>query len=421
MTQPQVRRDGDVWSLAWDEQGVAIGMERLTDTRDGLRAEVTVESAIGGRTLGPVWLNILSTQSQTSFANTCAKRVNSLDDKVWLALVVHACGLVAKQYRAPRPVVDLSLVEAGGETEYLIPGLLPLDETSVVYGDGESAKSLLVMRIAISVITVQELPWGVRPTRQGNVLYLDWETNERTVANRLGRLSAGMAASVPQVFYRQCFRSLRDELPSIREEISRKQIDMVVTDSIGFAASGALVEDETARAAMGDLRLMSPATRLVVAHVSANAAQQTTGTVRPFGSAFFWNAMRSGLEVRRSEEGSDPDDIELAMYQRKSNDGAHHKPIGMNVMFDGKRGPIVFNESDVNDTPDLAARTSLSSRLRAMLKKGSRSTVELSEEFDTPVDTISKTLRRMPDVVRVVDGGAGGRSNSAVWGLGGGD
>jgi len=424
--QPAIERNGDSWALSWTQHDIAMGMERLTDTRDGLRAEVTVESGVAGRVLGPVWLNIISTESQVRFANACAKRVNGLTTEVWHAVVVQACAVVAKQFRAPAPTLDLSTVDPGQGVEFLIPGLVPLDETTVIYGDGGSMKSLLAVRLAASVVLGQPLPWGVignpdmsgiRPTRCCPALYLDWETNTRTVAARLRRVAMGMATSVPQVFYRQCLRSLQDELPSIREEISKRGIGLVVTDSIGFAVNGSLTEDDTARGAMNALRQMSPATRLVIAHVNATAAQQTTGVTRPFGSAFFWNGMRSGIEVRRAEEGAKADDIELGLFHRKANDDELHKPIGVSVLFDGRRGPIEFVESDINDTPDLAARTTISSRLRAILRKAREplTTDELSEQTDVPMDTVSRTLKRMPDVQQVSEGG--GRGHPATWGL----
>jgi hypothetical protein len=415
--QPAIERNGDTWALSWTQHGIEMGMERLTDTRDGLRAEVTVESLMGGRVLGPVWLNIISTESQVRFANACTKRVNGLGSEVWHALVVNACAVVAKQYRAPTPTIDLSSVDTSPDVEYLIPGLVPVDETTVLYGDGESSKSLTALRIAASVVLGQILPWGARPTRTCPTLYLDWETNPRTVSARLRRVALGMVTSTPSVFYRQCFRSLNDELPSIREEVAKKGIGLVVVDSIGFAVTGALTEDDTARGAMNALRQLSPATRLVVAHVSASTAQQTTGAARPFGSTFFWNGMRSGLELRRSEDGPDPDSIELGLFHRKANDGEHHKPIGLSVLFDGRKGAIAFFETDVNETPDLAARTTLSSRLRSMLRKSREplTTDDLADHMETPIDTVSKALRRMTDVVQVNQGG--GRGHPATWGL----
>jgi hypothetical protein len=421
-----VRRDGDCWLFTWAKHQVGFGMDHLKESSDGIHAELTVESAAPahpGRLAGPVRINLLSARTQVEIASKLEKRINGAVGKVdWDTLVTYACAVVAKQYREPTPIIDLSQVEADTSVEYLIPGLVPFDETTVLYGDGESAKSLVALRLALSVVSGQLLPWLDRPTRMCSVLYLDWETNPRTVAGRLRRIALGMEMSTPQIHYRQCFRILQDELPHVREEISKRNIGLVIVDSIGFAASGALVEDDTARSAMNALRQMSPATRLVVAHVSAEAARQTTGAARPFGSAFFWNGMRSGLELRRAEEGADPDDIELGLYHRKANDGEHHKPIGMSVLFDGRSGPIGFIKSDIRDTPDLAARTTLSSRLREMLRDGERDTADLADELDASPDTVSKTLRRMPDVVRVSDddvrvSGRGGRGKVVRWGL----
>ncbi len=414
MTGPVIERNGDTWALSWAEHSVAMGMERLKERSDGIRAEITVESRVAGRVVGPVDLNILSSESQTRFANVCAKRVNGLTSEVWHALVIQACAIVTKQFREPTPTLDLSAIVDGGPVEYLVPGLIPLGETTVMYGDGESAKSLLALRIAFSVALGIALPWGVVPM-VGTVLYLDWETNSSTVAARLRRIALGEAMSVPRIHYRQCFRSLADELPHIREEIARKAITLVIVDSIGFAASGALVEDETARTAMNALRFMSPATRLVVAHVSKSTADMAGGKAKPFGSAFFWNGMRSGFEVRRSEENSSDSVIDLGIYHWKSNDDRHVKPFGLSVIFDTASRGVLFEPSAIDDVPDLAARTPLSQRIRNMLRKGAMSTRNLSDELEVPENVIRTTLGRMEGTMRLEEGG--GRGKSTVWGL----
>jgi AAA domain len=413
MAGPTVRRDGDVWHIAWTEHGVAMGIDRLKETSDGLKAEVTIESGIGGRVVGPVTLNLLNTRSQAELANRCFKRVNNLKQETWDGLMVYACAIVAKQYRSPTPTIDLSQLEDAGPVDYLIPGLVPRAETTVVYGDGESTKSLLCLLVSLCVSMGRELPWGARP-QAGNVLYLDWETNARTVASRLRRLALGELCAVPTVHYRQCFRSLTDELPNIREQISKMDISLVVVDSIGFAASGALVEDETARSAMNALRQMTPATRLVVAHVSKSASE-SPGPVKPFGSAFFWNGMRSGIEVRRSEDQASDNLIDIGLYHRKANDGRHERPIGMSVMFDGADGGILFSPSDLGDVPDLAARTPLSSRIRNMLRNGAQTTRKVADELDVKENVVRVTLGRMEGVTRLESGG--GRGKESTWGL----
>jgi len=414
MKAPEVQRDGDTWALAWHEQGISIGFERISERRDGLRAEVMVDSGATGRVLGPVDLNLLSSSSQTTFANACAKRVNGLTADVWHAIVIQGCAIVARDFRKPAPTLELDQVPDEGPIEYLDDptrkrglGLLPKGETIVLYGDGESAKSLFALRISLSVTLGAELPWGPTPA-QGNVLYLDWETNPRTVASRLRRLAHGECVETPKVFYRQCFRGLIDELPSVKEEISRKHISLVVVDSIGFAATGALTDDETARTSMNALRTLSPCTRLVVAHIS-KADAESTGRAKPFGSQFFWNGLRSGVEMRRSLESPSDDVIDVGVLHQKANDGKHMKPFAMTVTFDTESDGILFTKSEIAEIPDLAVRTSMEGRLRALLMKGARSPDELATDVDKPRSDVIRVLRRMNDAVEV--------GQTGKWGL----
>jgi hypothetical protein len=225
-----------------------------------------------------------------------------------------------------------------------------------------------------------------------------------------------MGVSVPSILYRQCLRPLHDELPSILEDISRKGITLVVIDSIGFAVTGSLIDDDTARSAISDLRQME-CTRLVVGHVSADTAKNPNNKAAPFGSRFFWNGMRQGIELRRSKEGLSGDDdvIDLGMYPRKGNDGRKHREVAIRVAFDGLAGPIVFDEQELIDVPDLAQGQSLPTRLRQLLKRGKASVNDLAEALDEKPEKIRTTLNRMPDAIALEPGG--GRNNPGTWGL----
>lgn len=427
MDKPGIERAGDSWVLTWQAERIGLGMERLRESSDGLHAEIVVQSIRPGgpgRLLGPVRLNILSAESQTRLANTLDKRVNGPDAGVnWHAVVVQACAMVAAAYRTPAPTIRIRDYPNDGPVEYLVERLIPMGETTLLYGDGESAKSLLAQRISLSCATGARLPWGGEPVDLTNVLYLDWETNVRVVKQRMLRMAfaAGLEELPDNIHYRgddntgHILRSLEDELPNLRAEIARLEIGLVVVDSIGFACSGPLVEDQTARSVLNALRQLAPATRLVVAHVSSDTARQTTGKARPFGSTFFWNGMRSGIEVRRSEESA-ATRMDLGLYHRKANDGEHHPDIGLSVYFDQVEGaPIRFARSNISEVPDLAARASLSARITSALRVGSLDTKELAKQADAPESSVRKTLERMANVTLLVPGG--GRGKPSIWGL----
>ena len=182
-----------------------------------------------------------------------------------------------------------------------------------------------------------------------------------------------------------------------------------------IAMTGALTDDETARGALACMRQMEPATRICVAHVNAATARDPKTPGRPFGSAFFWNGMRSGIEVRRAQDDQIDGQIDVGLYHRKTNDGWHHKPVALQVGFDGLAGPIAFDMQSMTDVPDLQTGTPLSSRIRQLLKMGAQNVNELAEELDEKPDIVRTTLHRMKDTVRLSS--AGGKGQTTTWGL----
>jgi hypothetical protein len=417
MARPGFERYGDAFFVTWPERGFGFAIDRIRDSYDGLKAELTVDGIAPeakGLIFGPVNLGLQSSESQQRMSVTLATRVNGMKPDQWLGMLAQACAMVSQAWRTPSPTIDLSTFEDSGEISYLLHGLIPKGETTLLYGDGESAKSLIALLIAASCELGLNVPWGPK-LDVGRVLYCDWETNPAMVAKRLRRIALGLNVTTPSLSYRQCQRSMTDELPSIREDIARKKITLVVIDSIGFATKGSLTEDETAREAMNALRQMEPATRLVVAHVNASTAADPKKAARPFGSTFFWNGMRSGIEVRKAPDQQSPDELDVGLYHRKANDGTHHKPIALRVAFDGLAGPIAIDTTDMQDSPDLAVGMPLNQRIRLALKTGSKTTKDLAEQFDEKEDTVRTTLNRMKDAVRLEAGG--GQGKLSRWGL----
>lgn len=415
MSTPDLRRFGDAFEYVWREEAVAIGLDRFQETRDGLHAEITVQSmapGFDGHIHGPARLNLLSTESQNRLAKVLAERVNHVD---WQGMLTLACNLTTSRWRQPPPYVDLAEAPEPGPVEVLLPGI-PKSETTCIYGDGEGGKSLLVLLIALATLSGVVLPWACSVETPLTVMYLDWETNERTVNSRFRRMCRGYGlADIPHLLYREMHRPLVDVVDVLRADRDRLGIDVFIFDSISYACSGSLNDDDVARGVMNAMRQLAPATRIGTAHVNQETARATaTTTARPFGSAFFWNGMRSGWEIHREPE-SPPDTIDLGVYHRKTNDVERERPFAVHVNFDGRTGPIRFSRGDLAASPDLIGRTTMSTRLRAALRGGKLTTNELVEQLETTKDTVLKTAKRMPDVIELEQGG--GRGNPSVWGL----
>lgn len=76
------------------------------------------------------------------------------------------------------------------ETSWLVEGLIPSSHLCFVLAQAGVGKSLLVNGIAISVI--HGLPFGSLKTMEGDVLIIDQDTPENTLAKRLLRLNNGV-------------------------------------------------------------------------------------------------------------------------------------------------------------------------------------------------------------------------------------
>ena len=429
MSGPEVRNDGETWQLNWESIGLNIWLERVARKHDDIYAYLSVESQRPGRVghmLGPQRLNLVSAQSQQTAARSLQQRLKLDDKDLCHDVIVQSCAIVLTQFMAPSPSVKLSDPVDMGPIEYLAPQI-PEGETTFIYGDSESCKSLIALTIGMCVQAGVCLPWSRQPIPQRNVLVLDWETNQRTMGWRLRRLAQGMPEPMepPEITYRgtlwnrkaRPLHTLSDEVPALREQIAREDIGLVILDSIGFAVTGKLVDDDVARQAIADLRMLAPTTRLVVAHISRESARQLGGRVDPFGSAFFRAGLRSGFEARRSEDEVRPGRVSLGIYHWKANDDLHTPPFGLSVDFDGLSGPIHIQPSNLMAVDDLAARTPATSRIRAfLLEHGELPVFQIADDLDLPAQTVHKALKRGEGTTFVRTDGQG-RGAIATWGV----
>ncbi len=405
---PDVRRDGDDFAFTYPTLGLGVGVSALRETGDGVHAEVSVTSGIVGA-LHWGSLNLASTAARETLVKKLAA---AHPGTPWRAILERVCRETAEAIRRGAPVVVLEPAPATA-SRYLVEKLLPGGETTVVFGDGGSGKSLLALAVAVAVSTQTPLPGGLRPVGRTNVLYLDWESTEDVHAERLAGLLKGLElAAAPGIYYRPMARALADDGARLRSDISKRGIGLVVVDSFGPACGA---EPETADSAirlMNALRTFGTVTRFLVAHVSKAGADLRTGAARPFGSVYVQNLARSVWEVRRPDDEGEV--LVLGLYHRKVNAGRRLPPLGLRIEF--SESAIRLRAQDLAEEPDLLARTSLSFRLLQALKTGPGTVDELAEATETSQDAARKVLNRLDSrgkVIRLNE--VRGRKN--VWAL----
>lgn len=402
---PDMRREGDNFSFALPDQGIEVYFSHLREGPDGLHGEITVRSSIRGEIH---WgrFNLSSTPSREGLV----KKLNDTHPSApWRSLLDRACHAVAEQVRQGEPIMPLEPA-AAPTTRQLVERLLPLGETSVIFGDGGTGKSLLALAVAVAVSSKAPLPGGLRPMQDVSVLYLDWESCREEQAERLEGLLAGLGLSATsEIHYRPMARALADDAAHLRTEVDRLGVGLVIVDSLGPACGAEPESADAAIRTLNALRSFAPATRLVIAHVS-KADIARNGPSRPYGSVYVQNLARSVWEIRRSDDESK--DLVLGLFHRKCNTGRLSAPIGLRFEF-GEDG-IRLLPSDIGEQPDLLAKTSLTFQIQKTLTAGGRTVDEIAKTLDANPDTVRRTLNRLKEARKVVslDNGRGGR-----WGL----
>lgn len=414
-----VDRDGDEFLYTFIEAGVGIGFQHLEEMRDGLHADMFVQSTIPTMTGHIHWcrMNLSSSSTRERLAQTLRKSIKEVE---WPKLLEIACTKTAIDYRQGDPLYDLATQPIPTAPAYLISKLLPEQVTTILFGDGGTAKSILSMAIAVAVQTGNIiLPNNLIVNHQTNVLYLDWETSLDDQIERLHAVARGLGVTPPSVRYRRMYRPIADESARIRDEVKKNKIGLVIVDSLGFASGGNLKDNDVALGAMNGIGKLG-ATCLAIAHITKEDAKADQGKATPFGSGFFSFSARSTWEIRGNSEIA-ANELQIGLFHRKANRGPVQKiPLGFTVRFcdepvSDRLTKVEIEKFSVADDPQLAQHASLPYRLRELLKRynGTPQTTEtLAKKLDAKEKSITRALSRMVDIVNLA---GRGRGNEGLW------
>lgn len=328
------------YRLRYPLEGVVVVADRVRDSGDGIRAELTVLD-LTGRRLHFAAVNLLSSQWRRSTASACAERLQAS----WTEILEDVCTRVVQAYRTPRK--PQRLAEATYQADrYLLWPLLLQDAPVLMYADGGAGKSLCALALGLQVATGRPVVPGTRlETDPAGVLYLDWEDTEATHAARLRRLCNGLDLPVPQnAWHLPMHAPLADCAEDVEAFVREHNVGLVIVDSLALAAGADPWAAEPILGVYRALRQIGCAS-LVVAHVSkADLAQKDR---RPYGSVFARNAARAAWELQQVATASG--EIGLVLRHAKSNWGPKHRPLAVRVVFDEDGAAIRLERATVSD------------------------------------------------------------------------
>ncbi len=227
--------ENGVYVCTFAADNVIIQFERLTQHRDGLKAELTVFAV--GATDDP---NVPLHQAEMRLNGTNARRDvaryvagRSLREVDWTGLIETAAVRVLSAYREGDPPILLREAVAPPNSGLLLPPLVRDGEPTILFGDGGVGKSMLALAIALSLHADRGDVLGLTPVATKRVLYLDWEANDWTQRDRMQRL---IGEPMPDVLYRRCVGSARSGRAA--EEVDPNAPCRLPGDRFGRAGGG---------------------------------------------------------------------------------------------------------------------------------------------------------------------------------------
>lgn len=379
---------------AWDKGMVEMTADHLRRRSGELHGELNVACGVvpvGYGKLHRASFNFSSSTARERLAKQLKDRARSGDTIPWSDYLEEFCAAVLEADRSGLPVVTVGRLPAQDAEGYLINPFLPEGKSTIVYAAGGTGKSYLAVLCATAVATGTDiLGWTVK---QGNVLYLDWETDAHEVDERLKRVALGLGlAEPPEILYRACAGPLDYMAEDLAQVCATNQVKLVIVDSIGMA-SGTSREGSTAEESA--IRLFSAlrhlnATVLAIDHVTGEDAAKTGAIHKPYGSIYKVNLARSVWELKGqlAETGQTG---HQALFHRKVNKGQLQPAIGLSVAH-GER-EVVYKREQIQDE-GLAQGLSQTARVIRVLEGGSKSVQDLAEETQISEQSIRVVLSR---------------------------
>jgi hypothetical protein len=288
-----------------------------------------------------------------------------------------------------------------------------------LYGPGGYGKGWLA--VAIAVCVAAGLPFAGLRTRQGPVLYLDWEDDEDTFRERVHMICAGLSVPVdPDTLpldYRRCERPLPDDVDELSRLIDTVGYVLLVVDSVEMASTAGDHENFNDRATRmrRTLRLLH-CSHLLIDHVSDAGRRDKDLVGKPINGVMKVNLARNMWEIKREQEIG-AQDSHVGLYQTKTNHTGRLAPLGFHLDFHQPDAVRIVRE-DPRQTPGLASPLGAAWRIQGYLATTGAATIaQIAEELELPEKTVETTLARGQKQGRFVVVVPGQRGKEAAqWG-----
>ena len=370
-----------IYTVAWEAIGITALVKDMQETRDHeVKGTVTFAST-NPTSAGHLRFSKLNMTSATA-RNGMVKSLTAKDPEIdWDTVLEQLCVSVVQSYQRGVPAVQLNDAREikDQESPWLIEPLIQLNNPTLIYAPGSTGKSWIAQYIAVLADEgLSETGFGVSKV---NVLYLDWETDQKELGTRVKMIRGGLKLSLAStIWYRPMLRGLAQDIEEVRRACIEYNIGLVVIDSIGSACMGHPEDAAVVLELFTALRSLEISS-LCVDHVNKEGIL--------FGSVYKFNQARQVFEFRK-EQHPEENKMIIGMFHRKANNSPLRREIGLELTF--VDDVMTIERKDVRDT-SLEENMRLSDRLQTLLKHiGSATIEEMAEETGKSKSHVRKTI-----------------------------
>jgi len=389
MSVPQCREGVGTYTLTWEEEALQIVVSgaRMHTRDQRITGEIVVSHLVEGKPKH-IWRtthNFISGQSKTRLAKDMEGR---FPGPVWSVILEQLSEYVLVWVRTGEPVRVLNSEDEYPQPEHLLYPILLKGQPNVIFGEGESAKSMLAEVFGMLILLPEtDCGLGLAAARPGTTtLVLDWETNYDEYGWRLQCLQRGLGLPYVEMPYRRCSLPLADDLEQIQKAVSETGASNIIVDSMAGAAGGDLNAAEPAIRLFGAIRQLNVSS-ILVGHTSKDEQKRRT----VYGNVFFNNYARAvWLAKRESEDGDD--EIRVGLFHRKHNNSRGHAPLGFKFSFFDDHTSV--ERADIRDTAMVAEEMSANSKILNLLRDGALKPTDLAKALGMKDGTVRQAIRR---------------------------
>lgn len=402
---PVTKEVAGAYIYEWDAENIQIRASRIKVHHSDGSVSGEINIRCRGQHLHQAQINFSASRSRSMLAKDLSARIDDID---WFAAIEFACVLTLRKSRSGEPLSKLTTaMDNITPPRVLLDPFVVENYPTVFFGDPGSSKTT----IATVLAQLLGLPWidnplGVTtPVDPVKVLYLDWESDQKTILWLMKKLQVGMGIKLELAMdYQRCALPLALDLEMIRDRLEESEASAVIIDSLGLAAGGELNDSQPAIAFFTGLRQLN-VTSIILAHTAKNPDDKTKRSI--YGNLYYTAQARSIWEVKKSQE-TGSSEMDLVFLHKKTTPFQQlSHPIGMHVSFTDTSTVVSAGKPETVDEflQSLSTRTQIIS----ILKEGPLMPEEIVKRTNAKRNTVDQTLSRLKrdnKIIRVPGGWA---------------